>query len=263
MAQYLALDSQQKLAEHDIILKNRQSAITDLQRTLESITKRLNEEKEEGRRLELLEFVGESDERITQVTETEMDNEVPPPVPQVTIANYWSDSDDEVNEEKWASYQKSFVKKEVIEEQMDLGDSLELMFGVEEEIEEEVDLRDSLELSLVTKEEIEDEVDLGDSVDLMFRVEKEVENKLCEEDEFLNLELEGLPEYDEIGEFDSEGEHFFEALLEDIEVVVVEEHHSWPVVLITNVANKSKPQEKAKRRTSVNRNNLQVRRRST
>ncbi|XP_076929478.1 AP-1 complex subunit sigma-2-like [Bidens hawaiensis] len=38
-----------------------------------------------------------------------MDEEVPPLVPQVTIANYWSDSDDEIDEEEWAAYQRSLM----------------------------------------------------------------------------------------------------------------------------------------------------------
>ncbi|KAJ0614410.1 hypothetical protein HanIR_Chr02g0062121 [Helianthus annuus] len=63
-----------------------------------------------------------SDEEITSVTETKMD-EVPPPVPQVSIINYWSDSDDDIDEEEWAAYQRSLVKKKVIEDEVELGDS--------------------------------------------------------------------------------------------------------------------------------------------
>ncbi|MFS8003720.1 hypothetical protein Hanom_Chr13g01217211 [Helianthus anomalus] len=98
-----------------------------------------------------------SDEEITSVTETKMDAEVPPPVP---IINYWSDSDDEIDEEEWVAYQRSLVKEEVMEEELDLGDSLGLMFGAEEEIEE-------------------------------------VKIKSSGEDEFLKIELDGLPVYEE------------------------------------------------------------------
>ncbi|KAJ0826845.1 hypothetical protein HanRHA438_Chr17g0818851 [Helianthus annuus] len=75
----------------------------------------------------------ESDEEIIPETETKMDDEVPPPVPQVPIINYWSDSDDEIDEEEWAAYQRSLVKKEVIEEEVEFGDSTGWMFDEDEE----------------------------------------------------------------------------------------------------------------------------------
>src|ERR1043165_1940426 len=118
------------LAEHDNILKNRQTAILDLQRTLEDIARRLDEEEkkdkvqqeqppkvgytydEEGNYLgymnarrelfptfpeegkePIVEYADESDEEIIPITETKMDIEVPPPVPQVTIYDFGSDSD--------------------------------------------------------------------------------------------------------------------------------------------------------------------------
>ncbi|XP_076890925.1 uncharacterized protein LOC143542148 [Bidens hawaiensis] len=118
--------------------------------------------------------------------------------------------------------------------------------------------------SLVKKEEIEDGVDLGDSLDLLFGVEEKVENKLSEKDELLDLELEGkLVEvinptpHEEI----KCGDQNVEVL--DMEVVVEEENNSRHVVPIMNAAQKLKPREKAKKRASANRNNLQVIRWST
>ncbi|MFS7986800.1 hypothetical protein Hanom_Chr11g01014491 [Helianthus anomalus] len=48
-----------------------------------------------------------------------MDDEVPPLMLQVNKEKFWSDFDDEEDEEEWATYQRSFVKEEVIEEEMD------------------------------------------------------------------------------------------------------------------------------------------------
>ncbi|MFS7989184.1 hypothetical protein Hanom_Chr11g01043771 [Helianthus anomalus] len=106
-----------------------------------------------------------------------MDDEVPPPVPQVPIINYWSDSDDEIDQGEWAAYQRSLVKREVIEDELDLGDSLGFMFA----------------------EEVED---------------KKLENVLFWEDEFRGA-LECLLDYTKEGEFDLEGDlAFLESLHE-------------------------------------------------
>ncbi|KAJ0466346.1 hypothetical protein HanIR_Chr14g0671051 [Helianthus annuus] len=196
-----------------------------------------------------------SDEEITSVTETKMD-EVPPPVPQVSIINYWSDSDDEIDEEKWVAYQRSLVKKKVIEEEVELGDSTGWMF---DEVEKE--------------KVIEEEVELGDSIGLMFGAEEEIEEieiKSSGEDEFLELELDGLPVYEEVEVLDPDGDiAYFDALLEGELTVVIEpapdeetkcgdhparvveeeEHHNWPMVLVIGEPEKSeKPREKAKKR---------------
>jgi len=72
----------------------------------------------------------EKDEEITLEMETKMDYEVPPPVQQV-IYDFGSDSDDEIDEEEWVAYQKSLVKTELIEEEVELGDSVKFMFGAE------------------------------------------------------------------------------------------------------------------------------------
>ncbi|MFS7955257.1 hypothetical protein Hanom_Chr07g00640511 [Helianthus anomalus] len=63
-----------------------------------------------------LPYEEESVEEIIPVTETKMDDEVPPPVPKGIIYDFGSDSDDEINEEEWVAYQRSLVKKEVNEE---------------------------------------------------------------------------------------------------------------------------------------------------
>ncbi|MFS7948739.1 hypothetical protein Hanom_Chr06g00563421 [Helianthus anomalus] len=87
-----------------------------------------------------------------------MDDEVPPPKPKVTIYDFGSDSDDEIDEKEWAAYQRSLLQKEVTKKEVELGDSIGLMFGAEEENEE-------------------------------------VAIKSSREDEFLELELDGLPVY--------------------------------------------------------------------
>ncbi|KAJ0584578.1 hypothetical protein HanHA89_Chr05g0190181 [Helianthus annuus] len=94
--------------------------------------------------------------------------------------------------------------------------------------------------------------------DLSDEEDEESEDNLFWEREFAD-ELEGLPVDEEVGTFDPEGDlAYLEALLEgnpmtDIkqeeEVVEEKEHHSWPVVLITNARQSSKPREKAMRRT--------------
>ncbi|XP_076944898.1 uncharacterized protein LOC143615726 [Bidens hawaiensis] len=104
--------------------------------------------------------------------------------------------------------------------------------------------------SLVKKEEIEDVVDLGDSLELMFGVEEKVVNELSEEDEFLDLELDGLLEYDDGGTLDVDGDvAFFEALLVedsvDEDAVLEEEQHCRPVDCVLNDDRESKPRDKA------------------
>ncbi|KAJ0600846.1 hypothetical protein HanIR_Chr03g0121711 [Helianthus annuus] len=87
-------------------------------------------------RVELEEVEEESDEGIIPVTETIMDDEVPPPVQKGIIFDFGSDSDDEIDEEEWAVYQRSIVKRKVVEEEVELGDSTGWMFGAEEEVEQ-------------------------------------------------------------------------------------------------------------------------------
>ncbi|MFS7912407.1 hypothetical protein Hanom_Chr02g00129611 [Helianthus anomalus] len=190
--------------------------------------------------------------------ETKMDAEVPPPVPQGPIINYWSDSDDEIDEEEWAAYQRSLVKKEVIEEEVELGDSTGGMF-------------DDVEKEKV----MEEEVDLGDSIGLMFGAEDEievVEIKSSGEDAFLELE--------EVGVLEPEGDiAYLDALLEGeltkmfeptpdeetkygdnpARVVEEEEHHSWPMVLLIGEPEKSEmPREKAKKREEKDLNRKRI-----
>ncbi|KAJ0917965.1 hypothetical protein HanRHA438_Chr05g0212131 [Helianthus annuus] len=125
-------DTQKTLLEHDIIQRNRQSALLDLQSTIEDIARRLKEEEQEqkvqpekqpttgntydpeGKGLPYRKYEEELVEDITPVTETKMDKEVPPMVPQVTLYDFGSDSDDEIDEEEWAAYQRSLLKKEVV-----------------------------------------------------------------------------------------------------------------------------------------------------
>ncbi|KAF5809919.1 hypothetical protein HanRHA438_Chr04g0173111 [Helianthus annuus] len=205
---------------------------------------------------ELEEVAEESDEEIIPVTETIMDDEVPPPVQKGIIYDFGSDSDDEIDEEEWAAYQRLLVKKEVIEEEVELGDSTGWMF-------------DKVEKEKVMEEEVE----LGDSIGLMFGAEEEIEeieSMSSGEDEFLELELKGLPVYEEVGVLDPDGDiAYFDALLEgelrevikptpDEEtkcgdhperVVEEEEHRNWPMVLVIGEPEKSeKPREKAKKR---------------
>ncbi|KAJ0940168.1 hypothetical protein HanRHA438_Chr02g0080351 [Helianthus annuus] len=94
--------------------------------------------------------------------------------------------------------------------------------------------------------------------DLSDEEDEESEDELLWERELVD-ELEGLLVDEEVGTFDLEGDlAYLEALLarnpmtdnkkEEV-VVEEEEHHSWPVVLITNASKRSKPREKAMRRT--------------
>ncbi|KAJ0588691.1 hypothetical protein HanRHA438_Chr04g0174281 [Helianthus annuus] len=226
--------------------------IAQNQATLESMAEYTERNKKKVEELvrergELEEVEEESDEEIIPVTETIMDDEVPPPVQKGIIYDFGSDSDDEIDEEEWAAYQRSLVKKKVVEEEVELGDSTGWMF---DEVEKE--------------KVIEEEVELGDSIGLMFGVEEEIEEveiKSSGEDEFLELELDGLPVYEEVGVLDPDGDiAYFDALLEGestemiepasneetkcgdhpLKVVEEEEHRSWPVeVLVINETKKS------------------------
>ncbi|KAJ0434602.1 hypothetical protein HanRHA438_Chr07g0306991 [Helianthus annuus] len=103
---------------------------------------------------ELEEVEEESDEEIIPVTETIMDDEVPPPVQKGIIYDFGSDSDDEIDEEEWTAYQRSLVKREVEEEEVELGDSTSWMFVAEEE-SEEVEIKSSGEDEVLESELIE------------------------------------------------------------------------------------------------------------
>ncbi|KAJ0587262.1 hypothetical protein HanIR_Chr04g0161231 [Helianthus annuus] len=198
----------------------------------------------------------ESDEEIIPVTETIMDDEVPPPVQNGIIYDFGSDSDDEIDEEEWAAYQRSLVKKKIIGKEVEMGDSTGWMF---DEVEKE--------------KVMEEEVDLGDSLELMFGAEEEIEEveiKSYGDDEFLELELECLPVYEYVGVLDPDEDiAYFDALLEGeltevikptpdeetkcgghpTRVVVEEGHHNWTMVLVIGEPEKSeKPQERAKKR---------------
>ncbi|XP_021991170.1 uncharacterized protein LOC110887920 [Helianthus annuus] len=198
--------------------------IAQNQATLESMAEytEINKKRVEElvrERGELEEVEEESDEEIIPVTETIMDDEVPPPVQKGIIYDFGSDFDDEIDEEEWAAYQRSLVKRKVVGEEVELGDSTGWMFGAEEEVEQPSN-----------------------------------EDQMSWENEFRD-ELDGLPVDEEIEEFDLEGdlaylEVLFEgSLMTDIKeeevVVEEEEHHSWPVV---EIIEDSRPREKAKKR---------------
>ena len=136
--------------------------IAQNQATLESMAEYTERNKKRVEELvrergELEEVEEESDEDIIPVTKMIMDDEVPPPVQKGIIYDFGSDSDDEIDEEEWAAYQRSLVKKEVIEEEVELGDSTGWMF---DEVEKE--------------KVMEEEVDLGDSLELLFSAEKKL-----------------------------------------------------------------------------------------
>ncbi|KAJ0600034.1 hypothetical protein HanIR_Chr03g0111961 [Helianthus annuus] len=188
--------------------------IAQNQATLESMAEYTERNKKRVEELvrergELEEVEEESDEEIIPVTETIMDDEVPPPAQKGIIYDFGSDSDDEIDEEEWVAYQRSLVKKKVIEEEVELGDSTGWMF---DEVEKE--------------KVIEEEVELGDSIGLMFGAEEEIEEveiKSFGEDEFLELELDGLPVYEEVGVLDPDGDiAYFDALLEGESTEVIE-----------------------------------------
>ncbi|XP_076932931.1 uncharacterized protein LOC143598651 [Bidens hawaiensis] len=84
-----------------------------------------------------MEYVDEEEELILD-TETRVADEIPPQVSQVYVANctkFFSDSDDDCDEEEWVAYLRSVMVKPVFEEEIELGESFELMFGVEEELD--------------------------------------------------------------------------------------------------------------------------------
>ncbi|KAK1425681.1 hypothetical protein QVD17_21036 [Tagetes erecta] len=151
------------------------------------------------------------DDPISPDLETKMDAEVPPSGNVNVIYPVDSDSDDDLDEAKWAEYRESLVRDVVPEEEVELGDSLGLMFGTNED---------------------------------------ELEVHLSEEDELLDLELDSLPDYSDLGVIDTEGDlTYLDSLLEDepvemidpttyantkcgdhqVSVVIEEEHHSRPV----------------------------------
>ncbi|XP_076937780.1 uncharacterized protein LOC143605614 [Bidens hawaiensis] len=119
----------------------------------------------------------------------------------------------------------------------------------EEELIPDTETRVADEIpSQVSQEEIE----LGESLEPMFGVEDmvKVDNELNEEDEFLNLELDGLSDYDGGDTLDvNEDVAFLEALLVedsvDEDVVLEEEHHYRPVDCVLNADQESKPRDKA------------------
>ncbi|XP_076955976.1 uncharacterized protein LOC143630991 [Bidens hawaiensis] len=264
LVQYMATDTQKMLVEHDTIFKNHQDNITDLQRQVEEISRRLDEE-DEMERLRSLEYVEHSDEEIIQVTETKMDVEVPPPVSHAII-DFWSDSDDEINEEESVQLEeqptpgyKYDAEGNYLGYMNRLGElfptfSEEGKEPIMEYVDEEEELIPDTETRVadeIPPQVSQDEIELGESFELMFGVEDmvKVDNELNEEDEFLNMELDGLLDYDEGNTLDvSEDVAFFEALLiednVDKDVVLEEEHHYRPVDCVLNADQELKPRDK-------------------
>ncbi|KAJ0433769.1 hypothetical protein HanIR_Chr17g0873941 [Helianthus annuus] len=139
----------------------------------------------------------------------------------------WGYDDDD----EWVTVQSSYYKAIVLPE---LADG-ETIWGYVESKEEKIEIE--------RKGEEDEEVEQPSNEDQMYW-----------ENEFRD-ELDGLRVDEEVKEFDPEGDlAYLEALLEgnpmtDIkqeeEVVEDEEHHSWPVVGVTE---DSRPREKAKKR---------------
>ncbi|XP_076917154.1 uncharacterized protein LOC143577108 [Bidens hawaiensis] len=123
-----------------------------------------------------------------------------------------------------------------------------------EYVDEEEDIIPDTETRVVDEvppQVSQEDIELGESLELMFGVEDmvKVDNELNEEDEFLNLELDGLSDYDGGDTLDvNEDVAFFEALLVedsvDEDVVLEEEHHCRPVDCVLNDDQESKPREK-------------------
>ncbi|KAK1406551.1 hypothetical protein QVD17_41972 [Tagetes erecta] len=161
---------------------------------------------------QLKEYMQAEDDPISPDMETKMDAEVPPPGNFNVIFSVDSDSDDDLDETEWAQYRESLVRDVVPEEEVELGDSLGWMFGIGED---------------------------------------ELEACLSGEDEFLNLELDSLPDYSNLDMIDTEGDlTYLDSFLENepvemidhttyentkcgdhqVSVVIEEEHHSRPVM---------------------------------
>ncbi|XP_076958071.1 uncharacterized protein LOC143633705 [Bidens hawaiensis] len=217
-------------------------------------------------RLRSLEYVEHLDKEIIQVMETKMDVEVPPPVSHAII-NFWSDFDYEINEEESVQLEEQptpgyryYAEGNYLGYMNRLGE-LFLTFPEEgkEPIMEYVDEEDEIIPDTETRvvDEVppqvsQEETELGESLELMFGVEDmvKVDNELNEEDEFLNLELDGLSDYDGGDTLDvNEDVAFFEALLvEDSvneDVVLEEEHHCRLVDCVLNADQESKQWDKA------------------
>ncbi|XP_076893701.1 uncharacterized protein LOC143545760 [Bidens hawaiensis] len=198
---------QQKLAEHHAMLRNQLSVFAGLQDAVKEISGVLTKVEEGSKQIS--QCVYESDSELIREIEEEsvqLEEQLTP--------GYKYDS-----EGNYLGYMNRLVElfpmfpeegKEPIMEYID--DSEENILDTETRVDDKVPPQ-ATQRSLVKKEEIEDVMDLVDSLELMFGVEKKVVNELSEEDEFLDLELDGLSEYDEGDTLDINGDvAFFEAL---------------------------------------------------
>ncbi|XP_076949981.1 uncharacterized protein LOC143622822 [Bidens hawaiensis] len=216
-------------------------------------------------RLRSLEYVEQSDQEITQVKETKMDVEVPPPVSHAII-DFWSDSDNEINEEESVQLEEQTTPGYKFDAEGNylgymnrLGELFPTFLEegkepIMEYVDEEEELIPDTETRVadeIPPQVLQEEIELGESFELMFGVEDmvKVDNELNEEDEFLNLELDGLSDYDGGDTLDvNEDVAFFEALLVedsvDEDVVLKEEHYCRPVDCVLNAYREFKPREK-------------------
>ncbi|XP_076919045.1 uncharacterized protein LOC143579697 [Bidens hawaiensis] len=236
---------QQSLAEHDAILRNQQSIFAGLQDEVKEISGILT--KVEERSEQISQCVYESDTEFIRETGDEnmqIEQQPTPGYKYDAEGNYLGYTN------RLGELFPMFLEegKEPIMEYID--DSEENILDTETRVADEVPPQ-ATHRSLVKKEEIEDDVDLGDSLELMFGVKDmvKVDNELTEEDEFLNLELDGLSDYDGGDTLDvNEDVAFFEALLVedsvDESVVLEEEHYCRPVDCVLNAYRELKPREK-------------------
>ncbi|XP_076940981.1 uncharacterized protein LOC143610366 [Bidens hawaiensis] len=230
---------QKKLVEHDAILRNQISVFAGLQDAVKEISEILKKVEEGSKQISQCMY--ESDSEFIRETEEESAQLEEQPAP-----GYKYDA-----EGNYLGYMNQLGElfpmfpeegKEPIMEYID--DSEENIPDTETRVADKVPPQ-ATQRSLVKKEEIEDDVNLGDSLELIFGVEEKVVNELSEEDESLDLELDGLSEYDEGGTLDVDGDiAFFEALLVedsvDGDVVLEEEHHFRPVDCVLNDDQESK-----------------------
>ncbi|KAJ0467525.1 hypothetical protein HanIR_Chr14g0686231 [Helianthus annuus] len=124
LVQLVATDetTQKMIQEHEVLFQNDQSILSDIRCSIEEMSRRL-EEVEEMEKKGIIDFGCEEDEITMQVANCGIVRE--------------NDSDDEEEQEEWRIYQESLVKEVDVEEELDLGDSLESMF--DDEVEVEVD----------------------------------------------------------------------------------------------------------------------------
>ena len=120
LVQLVATDetTQKMIQEHEVLLQNHQSILSDIRCSIEEMSRRL-EEVEETEKKGIIDFGCEEEEIMMQMAN----------------CGILRESVEEVDE--WQVYQESLVKGVDVDEELDLGDSLGSLFDDEVEVEVE------------------------------------------------------------------------------------------------------------------------------